>query len=75
MTARGFGEQEQSGLSVADMKNLVGQVRRIAGVGPAYTVVKLVGTSKALIHVIESGEEVALKVEDILNDPITETIP
>jgi hypothetical protein len=74
MTAQGFRESEQAALAV-DPKSLVGQLRRIAGVGPAYSVVKLVGQSKALVHVIESGEEVELKVEDILKDPITETIP
>ncbi|MFO1172025.1 MAG: hypothetical protein U1E49_13795 [Hyphomicrobiaceae bacterium] len=75
MTAQGFGEQEQAGLPVGDAQRLVGQVRRIAAIGPAYTVVKLIGSSKALIHVIESGEEVALKVEDILKDPVTDSIP
>ncbi len=74
MTALGFGETEQAGLSV-NPERLVGQVRRIAGVGPAYSVVRLVGTSKALIHVFQSGEEVELEVADILKDPITETIP
>ena len=58
-----------------DPKQLVGTVRRIAGAGPAYEVLKLVGDSKALIHVFASGEEVALKIEDIMADPITETIP
>ena len=74
MQTSGFGEERQQGL-VHDPKELVGQVRRIAGIGPAYEVLKLVGDSRALIHVFESGEEVALKIEDIVNDPISETIP
>ena len=74
MQTTGFGEERQAELA-SDPKELVGQVRRIAGVGPAYEVLRLVGDSKALIHVFESGEEVALKIEDIMNDPISETIP
>lgn len=74
MSAQGFGEREQVGLSDSP-ESLVGQVRRIAGIGPAYSVVRLVGSSKALIHVFQSGEEVELEVEDIFKDPITETIP
>jgi hypothetical protein len=74
MHTAGFGEAEQAGF-VAAPSNLVGQVRRIAGVGPAYEVLKLVGDARAMIRVFESGEEVALKVADILRDPLTETIP
>ena len=74
MQTTGFGEERQDELA-RDPKELVGQVRRLGGIGPAYEVLLLVSESRALIHVFESGEEVALKIEDILLDPITETIP
>jgi hypothetical protein len=74
MQTAGFGEERQAALR-SNPQELVGQVRRIAGIGPAYEVLRLVGESKALIHVFESVEEVALKIEDIVNDPISETIP
>ena len=74
MQTQGFEEERQAELKCGP-NDLVGQVRRVAGVGPAYEVLRFVGESKAMIHVFESGEEVALKIEDILLDPITETIP
>ena len=74
MQTQGFGESPQASLG-GDPKVRVGQVRRIAGIGPAYEVLKLLAGDRALIHVFESGEEVALKIEDVANDPISETIP
>ena len=59
----------------SDPKQLVGTVRRLGEFGPAYEVLKVVSDSKALIHVFSTGEEVALKIEDIMTDPISETIP
>ena len=69
------GFEEEKSAYIANPKSLVGEVRRIAGIGPAYEVLRLVGDSRAMIRVFESGEEVALKIEDILRDPISETIP
>ena len=74
MQTTGFGEGRQDGLA-HDPKELVGQVRRLAGIGPAYEVVRLVGDGEALIHVFSTGEEVELTIAEILGDPITETIP
>ena len=74
MQTTGFGEERQD-VPALDPKELVGQVRRLGEFGPAYEVLKLVEDSKALIHVFSSGEEVALKIEDIMSDPISETIP
>ena len=48
---------------------LVGQFRRIAGVGPAYEVLQIVNGTHARIQVVESGEEVDYPISDILLDP------
>jgi hypothetical protein len=74
MQTAGFGEERQDGLAF-DPKDLVGQVRRLSEFGPAYEVVKLVSGSRALIRVFSTGEEVELRIEDIVTDPISETIP
>ena len=58
-------KESETAYAFVDPKTLVGQVRRLSEFGPAYEVLKLVGDSKALIHVFSTGEEVALKIEDI----------
>ena len=49
--------------------SLVGQFRRIAGIGPAYEVLRIVSETEARIMVVESGEEVDYPIADIFLDP------
>ena len=72
---KGGMREAETGNVFGDPKQLVGSVRRLSEFGPAYEVLKLVSDSEALIHVFSTGEGVALKIEDIMSDPISETIP
>lgn len=60
---------------MVDMGVLVGTIRRLGLVGPAYEVIGpaapgLDGEPQMQIHLFESDEEVDYAVADILNDPL-----
>ena len=60
---------------MVDMGVLVGSVRRLGLVGPAYEVIGpaapgAAGEPQMRIHLFESGEDVEYEVAHILNDPV-----
>jgi virulence-associated protein VapD len=58
-----------------DPPQLIGQIKRIGDYGPAYEIMSVGENGMVEIEVIESGERVALPIDQILADPIAETIP
>jgi Family of unknown function (DUF5397) len=50
--------------------SLVGHVRRFGPYGVLYEVVKILDDKRALIRVIDTGEETPYSLEEILTDPI-----
>lgn len=60
---------------MVDMGVLVGSIRRLGLVGPAYEILGPAvpgpaGEAQMRIHLFESDEEVDYAVADILNDPL-----
>ena len=51
------------------LESLVGTYHRIGHYGPAYKVMKIQNDERALIALLETGEEVEYGIEDILTDP------
>ena len=74
MQNKGF-EEEQTAYGVDDLRRLVGQVRRWGPAGPAYQVISIDDVGNAMCEVICSGEKVTCPVEEVLQDPMAETIP
>ncbi len=73
MHTRGFEDTQSTYL--ADPRKLIGQVRRLGEAGPAYEVKAVEEPDKVVIEVVYSGEVVTLKLKDVLEDPMAETIP
>jgi hypothetical protein len=48
---------------------LIGSVRRFGPDGVLYEILKIFDDRRALIRVIDTGEETAYSIADILNDP------
>jgi hypothetical protein len=59
----------------ADPRKLIGQVRRFSDAGPAYEVLAVNEDGKLVTEVIYSGERVICTVQEVLDDPMAETIP
>lgn len=74
MEPRGF-EEEDTAYAADDPQRLVGQFRRFSAAGPAYEILRIMNETEAWVLVVYSGEEVAVPIKDILEDPIAETIP
>ena len=53
----------------SDPQALVGSLRRIAGIGPAYEVLRIIDDRNAPILVLESGQEADYPIADVLLDP------
>ena len=68
MQTQGFSETPQAELD-QDPKELVGTLHRIAGIGPAYEVLKILDERYALILLYETGEEEKYRIDDIRLDP------
>lgn len=73
MASSGFSE-EQSEYSAPNQPVAIGQFRRLGGVGPAYQVLDI-AAENVTIEVVESEEIVRLKLADVGQDPLTDTIP
>jgi Family of unknown function (DUF5397) len=73
MTNQGFHEAQAAFLT--DPSNFVGQVRRFGPDGPAYEVVGVAGRGIVAIEVIESGERLDYALEELVLDPVAETVP
>lgn len=70
------GLREEAAVYSASLASeLVGQIRRCGEDGPAYEVLELLPDGELLVEVIYSEERLALPVNDVLADPIAETIP
>ena len=50
-------------------RDLIGTYHRIAGIGPSYEVVGIVDERYASILLLETGETVSYRIEDIRIDP------
>jgi Family of unknown function (DUF5397) len=74
MPNRGFHEA-QSQYTPPSLVALIGQVRRFGPFGPAYEVVAQTSAHMVAITVIESGEQLAYSIADLLADPVAETVP
>ncbi len=48
---------------------LIGAYKRIGHFGPAYEVLRILSRDEAVIVLIETGEELAYPIQDILTDP------
>ena len=59
----------------ADPQSLVGQFRRLGDAGPAYEVMAVHGDGSVDIEIVYSNEKVSEKLENVLNDPVAETLP
>jgi hypothetical protein len=73
MTTQGFHEAQAAFLAGAS--DFVGQVRRFGPAGPAYEVMGMAGQDMVEIEVIATGERLDYAVEDLVLDPLAETIP
>lgn len=73
MTTQGFYEAQAAFLTGAS--DFVGQVRRFGPAGPAYEVVGMDGRDMVEIEVISTGERLDYAVEDLVADPMAETVP
>jgi virulence-associated protein VapD len=69
------GFKEEAALYTAASPELVGQFRRFGDFGPAYEVLEIAEKGEALIEVVYSGERVTLPINEIMTDPVAETIP
>jgi hypothetical protein len=75
MQPRGFEEKQQASYQMDDPQKLVGQIRRLGPDGPAYEIISVDGAGNVLIEVIYSEERVMFSMQEILEDPMAETIP
>ena len=73
MTAQGFHEAQAVFLS--DAEGFVGQVRRFGSDGPAYEVLAVAGHGNVTIEVVETGEQLDYAIEELVRDPMAETVP
>jgi hypothetical protein len=73
MQGRGF--EDARAPYPADPCKLIGQVRRCGDAGPAYEVLALHEDGRLVTEVIYSGERVICAVNEVLEDPMAETIP
>jgi hypothetical protein len=73
MQSHGFEEANAAYLS--DPRRLIGQVRRFGDAGPAYEIIALEEPARVVTEVIYSGERVICEIEEVLADPMAETIP
>jgi len=56
-------------IQIPTPSSLVGHVRRFGPQGVLYEVVRILDDKRALIRVIDSGEETAYSLDKILADP------
>lgn len=70
----GFAES-QAPYAAEDPYRLIGQFRRFGPDGPAYEVVSLGAEGAVHVVVVHSDEKVVCALEDVLADPLAETIP
>ena len=75
MTNKGFQETPQAGYAATDTQSLVGQFRRLGPDGPAYEIMSVDKSGDVKIEIVYSGEEVICNLDDVIGDPIAETIP
>lgn len=68
MQTGGF-EEKQTAYAGGDPHGLVGTCHRIGNYGPAYEALKIIDDLKALVVLLETGEEVEYPIEDIQTDP------
>jgi hypothetical protein len=54
---------------------VIGQIRRFGDAGPAYEIVGFEAEGKVSVEVVYSNERVQCSADEILADPIAETIP
>ncbi len=73
MTTQGFHEAQAGFLT--GTSDFVGQVRRFGPAGPAYEVVSQAGRDMLEIEVIATGERLEYAIEDLVLDPMAETVP
>jgi hypothetical protein len=67
--------EEANAAYLSDPRRLIGQVRRFGDAGPAYEIIALEEPAKVVAEVIYSGERVICEIEEVLADPMAETIP
>ena len=74
MTRQGF-EEEPATFEAESGPDIVGQFRRFGQSGPAYEIIKVDANGDTHVVVFKSGEAVVVSLEDVLLDPMAETIP
>ena len=57
------------------LPDLVGEFRRFGSAGPAYEITNLDNDGNVDVVVFASGERVTVRLEDVLKDPIAQTLP
>ena len=75
MANKGFEETKQAAYELSDAQNLVGQFRRLGPDGPAYEIMSVDKSGDVKIEIVYSGEKVICKLDEVVGDPIAETIP
>ena len=74
MRSGGF-EEIQTAYAVDDPHHLVGQFRRFGPDGPAYEIMSVNAEGIVHVHGVYSEEEVVCRLDEVLADPLAETIP
>ena len=75
MANTGFGETKQAAYGASDAQSLVGQFRRLGPDGPAYEIMDVEKNGDVKIEIVYSNEKVTCKLDEVVGDPIAETIP
>ena len=74
MANRGF-EETQASYEAKDPRKLIGQFRRFGEAGPAYEIMAVDDKGQIHVEVVYSDEKVVCSLDEVLEDPIAETIP
>jgi hypothetical protein len=70
----GFDE-ERATFTPLEPRDLIGQFRNLGDCGPAYEIMDVDAAGNVVIEIIYSGERVAEKLANVLQDPLATVIP
>jgi len=68
-------EEAQTAHTSDDLRQLVGQFRRLGEAGPAYEIMSVEDDGAVHIEFVYNDEKLTCPLAEVLEDPIAETLP